>query len=427
MNITIHSRKSIEYLLQSGFPENTALIRFYDIELMRENSKFKAVSFHDNVQRIFQLPLMDIDLDELKYYDFTYETFFTEADELAEFIYSAITDDLNIICQCEYGQSRSAGCAAAILEYFEGNGISIFSDYRYFPNKIVYHKLLEALKKYGKVESIDGRRFLIRDGVLKKYLGNDKKVVIPESVTQIDFDAFRNCKGLEELVITQNVKELYGKSFEDCINLKSISVDERNTHYDSRNNCNAVIKSRANELVLGCINTVIPDTVVRINEFAFSECPSKVILPESVTSIDFMAFSYCSNLEELFIPHSTTEILDMAFFYCANIKKIAVDSRNEVYDSRNDCNAIIETAINKLIVGCYNTVIPDDVCIIAGEAFAYLDKLTDIRIPESVIIIEESAFEECENLTIYCYSGSYAEKYAKENDIKYKLIDNDCN
>ena len=203
MNITIHSRKSIEALLQSGFPDNTALIRFYDVELMRENSKFKPVSFYNNVQRIFQLPLMDLDMDELKYYNLTYETFFTEADELAEFIYSAILDDLDIICQCEYGESRSAGCAAAILEFFENNGISIFSDYRYFPNKIVYHKLLNALSKYGKVEIRDGQRFLIHDGELKKYLGNDKKVVIPESVTQIDFDAFRNCKELEELVITQ--------------------------------------------------------------------------------------------------------------------------------------------------------------------------------------------------------------------------------
>lgn len=425
MKITIHSRESIEELLQSGFPENTALIRFYDVELMGLNSKFKPVSFYNKAQRIFQLPLMDIDMDELKYYDFTYDTFFTESDELAKFIYSAILDDLDIICQCEYGQSRSAGCAAAILEFFEGNGISIFSDYRYFPNKIVYHKLLEALNKFGKVELIDSQRFLIRDGELKKYLGNDKKVTIPESVTRIDFGAFGNCTNLEELVVSKNVEELCGKVFEDCINLKSISVDKRNTHYDSRDNCNAVIKSYANELVLGCQNTAIPDTVVRINDFAFSQCPPKVVLPESVTDLDFSAFYNCSNLEEIFIPHSTTDISDMAIFYCGNIKRIAVDSANEVYDSRNNCNAVIETALNKLIIGCKNTVIPDDVCIIASEAFAYLDKLTDIRIPESVIIIEESAFEGCKNLTISCHSGSYAERYAKENGIKYKLINND--
>ena len=146
MKVTIHSRESIEKLLESGFPENTAVIRFYDVELMLDK-KFNPLSFYDKAQRVFQIPLLDIDIDELKYYGFTYESFFSEADELSEFICEAIKDGLDIICQCEYGQSRSAGCAAAILEFFENNGISIFSDYRYYPNKIVYHKLLEALKK----------------------------------------------------------------------------------------------------------------------------------------------------------------------------------------------------------------------------------------------------------------------------------------
>ena len=147
MKVTIHSRESIEELLESGFPENTAVIRFYDVELML-NKKFKSLPFYNKAQRVFQIPLLDIDIDELKYYDFTYDTFFTEADELAEFIYNAVSDSFDIICQCEYGQSRSAGCAAAILEHFESNGISVFADYRYYPNKIVYHKLLNALKKY---------------------------------------------------------------------------------------------------------------------------------------------------------------------------------------------------------------------------------------------------------------------------------------
>lgn len=151
MKVTIHSRESIEELLETGFPENTVVIRFYDIELLLDK-KFSPISFQNKPQRIFQIPLLDIDMDELEYYNFTYDTFFTEADELAEFIYSAVSDDLDIICQCEYGQSRSAGCAAAILEYFEGNGISVFSDYRYYPNKLVYHKLLEALNKYNQLK-----------------------------------------------------------------------------------------------------------------------------------------------------------------------------------------------------------------------------------------------------------------------------------
>ena len=147
MKVTIHSRKSIEKLLESDFPKNTAVIRFYDVELILDK-KLTPLSFRNKAQRVFQLPLMDIDMDELKYYNFTYDTFFPQADKLAEFIYDVIKDGFDIICQCEYGQSRSAGCAAAILEFFENNGISIFADYRYYPNKLVYHKLLEALSKH---------------------------------------------------------------------------------------------------------------------------------------------------------------------------------------------------------------------------------------------------------------------------------------
>ena len=67
---------------------------------------------------------------------------------MAEFIYSAETEGYDIICQCEYGESRSSGCAAAILEHFYKNGISVFADYRYYPNQVIYHKVLESLEKF---------------------------------------------------------------------------------------------------------------------------------------------------------------------------------------------------------------------------------------------------------------------------------------
>ena len=79
-----------------------------------------------------------------------YDDYFTEAEELAEFVMEAQSDGLDIICQCEYGQSRSAGCAAAILEFFYGKGISVFSDYRYWPNQMIFHKLYDALENLRK-------------------------------------------------------------------------------------------------------------------------------------------------------------------------------------------------------------------------------------------------------------------------------------
>ena len=73
-------------------------------------------------------------------------------DELAQFIKIAVQAGYRIICQCEYGQSRSAACAAAILQHFEKNGISIFADYRYYPNQLVYNKIFEALERYPHAE-----------------------------------------------------------------------------------------------------------------------------------------------------------------------------------------------------------------------------------------------------------------------------------
>ena len=85
------------------------------------------------------IKLEDLDLEVLKRKGYTYDTYFPEADDLAKFIVKAVSENKNIVCQCEYGQSRSAGCAAAIQEYFYKDGISVFSDYNYYPNQVVFH------------------------------------------------------------------------------------------------------------------------------------------------------------------------------------------------------------------------------------------------------------------------------------------------
>ena len=149
MKIKIFSRRQIEELFREGFPEKTAVISFYDPETSLFIAEdYSPVDYKEKTDRLFQVPLHDIDLFVLPEYGLTYETYFSEADALAEFIYSAKKDGYDIICQCEYGESRSSGCAAAILEHFYKNGISVFVDYRYYPNQVVYHKVLEALEKF---------------------------------------------------------------------------------------------------------------------------------------------------------------------------------------------------------------------------------------------------------------------------------------
>lgn len=145
MKVEIYSREAIEKLLQGAFPENTAVISFYDPPSKRTGEIFKPVDYMGKAERVFTVPIHDIDIEILEDYDLTFDTYFPEADNLAEYIRQAHKDGLDIICQCEYGQSRSAACAAAILEYYYHNGISVFANYKYYPNQLVYNKVKTAL------------------------------------------------------------------------------------------------------------------------------------------------------------------------------------------------------------------------------------------------------------------------------------------
>ena len=78
---------------------------------------------------------------------------------------------------------------------------------------------------------------------------------------------------------------------------------------------------------------------------------------------------------------------------------ISVESGNTVYDSRNNCNAIVESATNTLMFGCKNTIIPNSVTSIGERAFEDCDGLTSITIPNSVTSIGEGAFYSCDGLT----------------------------
>lgn len=145
MKVDIYSREAIEKLLQNNFPNNVAVISFYNPVNQRTGKMDKPVDYSQKTSCVFPIAIYDIDLEILPKYGFTYDTYFPEADNLAEFIYSAYNGGLDIICQCEYGQSRSAACASAILEHFYHNGISVFADYRYYPNQVIFHKVFEAL------------------------------------------------------------------------------------------------------------------------------------------------------------------------------------------------------------------------------------------------------------------------------------------
>lgn len=205
-----------------------------------------------------------------------------------------------------------------------------------------------------------------------------KSIEIPDNVSEIQVAAFDDCSNLTAIHIPAGVDKIALGVFMGCSNLNSITIDSANRSYESPGNANAIIDKGTMTLLEGSNNTVIPEGVKIIWQNAFAERIhlKSITIPASVTSIVRMPFSDCDSLEE-----------------------IKVDADNAIFDSRNNCNAIIESATNTLIAGCGKTVIPEGIETIGDSAFERVKTLTHVTIPKSVTEIRGYAFERCENLS----------------------------
>ena len=168
---------------------------------------------------------------------------------------------------------------------------------------------------------------IIENGVFN--IGNDSfsgctaltSVTIPQSVTSIGQSAFSGCTGLISVTIPQSVTSIGSSAFSGCTGLTSIKVEEDNTVYDSREGCNAIVKTADNVIVAGCKSTIIPNGVTSIGQSAFSGCTAltSVTIPQSVTSIEDYAFSDCTALTSVAIPQSVTYLGIGAFSGCTGL------------------------------------------------------------------------------------------------------------
>ena len=218
-----------------------------------------------------------------------------------------------------------------------------------------------------------------------------KNVVIGNSVMTIGDEAFAYCGELKSVNIPKYVNYIGNQAFTECYSLTSIDIPNSVTYL-------------GNSVFFQCFslaNLTIGNSVTTIGSLAFAGCTSLTSLdiPNSVSSIYWLAFSGCSNLSSITIGKSLSYFPRDAFSGCDNLTSITVASDNRTYDSRNNCNAIIETASNTLAFGCKNTIIPNTVSSIDRGAFSGCKGLMNISIPNSVTFIGIEAFSNCTGLT----------------------------
>lgn len=234
-------------------------------------------------------------------------------------------------------------------------------------------------------------------------------ITIPNSVTSIGRSAFGGCT-FNSIDIPNSVIELEQGAFEYC-SLHSITIPES-------------MRRIGDEAFMSCSeleSVTFLNGVETIGDYVFAYCSklTSVSLPNSLTSIGSWVFNG-SNLSTISIPKNVSSIGIALFANCEKMETISVENGNSTFDSRDNCNAIIETSTNTLFSGCKNTVIPNDIACIIDCAFMYTElssvtipnsvrniglsafmgtKLSSVTIPSSVTDLAHSAFENCNDLT----------------------------
>lgn len=210
-----------------------------------------------------------------------------------------------------------------------------------------------------------------------------------ENVQEIHTNAFAECSSLRIIEIPKTTKFIGNCVWLGCTSLTSIIIDPQNMHYDSRENCNAIIHKEGNILIQGCSATIIPEGTRKIDDYAFYNMGiTNIKIPESVESIGYASFADCNNLETVEISDGLVSIGQSAFLNCAKVKTITIPkSVKTIKDA-----AFAGSSIKSI-------VIPEGVQFIGRSTFCCCWKLEEVTLPSSINKIEEDCFKYCLKLT----------------------------
>lgn len=252
--------------------------------------------------------------------------------------------------------------------------------------------------KYSVSYSNDGKELLKVD---ENYQG---EFVVPEGVVSIGEEAFMGCEDLTSVVLPESVVFIRDRAFCDCFSLSSINLPssllEIGDHafefcYIETINLPESLTYIGNEAFRCCYlkEVVLPKSITTIPEGCFFFCSNlkSVVLPKSVLYIENSAFLGCESLTSVEIPCSVVSIACTAFWGCDNLTYLKVDPNNSIYDSREDCSAIIETATNTLVAASSQTKIPATVTKIGS--FAFTNGSGTLFVPKQITSIASQAFD----------------------------------
>ena len=217
------------------------------------------------------------------------------------------------------------------------------------------------------------------------------EVNMPGTITAIGNHAFDGCYLLSGITIPGSVASIGEEAFSNCYDLSTITVASDNPNYDSRDDCNAIIETASNTLVLGNHNTVIPASVTAIGNYAFCgrEQLEYLEIPNSVIEIGVGAFQGCRNLRSIILPEGLTSLNQRVFWCCFSLEEIWIPFGVTYIgeEALADCTSLTYVEI------------PEWVTTIADGAFHTCNALTTVVIGPSVTTIGEGAFNYCRNLT----------------------------
>lgn len=240
---------------------------------------------------------------------------------------------------------------------------------------------------------------------------NLSEVVLSNTITRIDAGSFEGCTGLKEITIPGKLETINSDAFAGCISLTEIELYFKPNHgflgsfvFQGCISLASVAIKGYDKLVLNpylfkdchSLSCLEIEGFTEIDEGVFENCTSltSTYLTNQVTVIKDFAYKGCTGIDAVVIPASVKTIGEGVFADCSSLESIYVDSGNTFYDSRNNCNAIVETASDKLIAGCVNTVIPESVSFIGAYAFCG-HKLNSLHISRNITSIGDYAFTRC--------------------------------